>query len=123
MNQRDYAADLGALGYPGFAYVKALSIADPAELLLHALNESDLDSRIAEGLPWLVLTFYDMDWCWLVENAKLQGRQNRLGFIVILAAELPRTRTIASMHRRSATSCRYLRPSGCPRRIRSAMTR
>ena len=49
MNQRDYAADLGALGYPGFSYVKGLSIAVPAELLLNALNEGDLDSRIAEA--------------------------------------------------------------------------
>jgi len=29
MNQWDYAADLGALGYPGYSYVKGLSTAGP----------------------------------------------------------------------------------------------
>jgi len=49
MNQQEYAADLGALGYPGFSYVKGLTTADPGELLLRSVNEPDLDSRIVEG--------------------------------------------------------------------------
>lgn len=53
-----------------------------------ALNESDLDSRVAEGLPWLVLRYADMDWDWLVQNAKLFDRQNRLGFVTTLALQL-----------------------------------
>jgi len=49
MNQQEYAADLGALGYPGFSYVKGLTTAAPGELLLRSVNEPDLDSRIVEG--------------------------------------------------------------------------
>jgi hypothetical protein len=48
----------------------------------------DLDSRVLEGLPWLALTYIDMDWDWLVQNANLRHRQNRLGFVVSLASEL-----------------------------------
>ena len=88
MNQRDYAADLGALGYPGFSYVKGLTTADPGELLLSALNEPDLDSRIVEGLPWVVWSYVEIDWSWLVEKARLTHRQNRLGFLVSVATEL-----------------------------------
>jgi len=61
---------------------------NPAAVLLDALDEPDLDARVAEGLPWLALTYVDMDWDWLVRNAKLQDRQNRLAFAVSLAAEL-----------------------------------
>jgi hypothetical protein len=88
MNQRDYVADLGALGYPGFPHVRGLTTADPGELLLNALNEPNLDSRIVEGLPWVVWSCVDVDWSWLVEKAKLTRRQNRLGFLVSLATEL-----------------------------------
>jgi hypothetical protein len=56
--------------------------------LLEALNQSNLDARVAEGLPWLALTYVDMDWNWLVRNAKLRDRQNRLGFAVALASEV-----------------------------------
>jgi len=92
MDTGDYAAQLGALGYPKFSYLRARAslVPDPAKLLFDALNEADLDSRIAEGLPWLVATHADMDWDWLVCNAELHSRQNRLGFIVTLATELAR---------------------------------
>jgi hypothetical protein len=53
-----------------------------------ALREPDLDMRVVEGLPWLAFTFADLDWNWLVRNAKLHDRQNRLGFTVTLAKEL-----------------------------------
>jgi hypothetical protein len=86
----DYAAELGALGYPKFSYLKGTTIPDPKKLLLRALNEPNLDSRIGEGLPWLVWSYVDMDWIWLVENAKATCRQNRLGFVVSLATELAR---------------------------------
>ena len=61
---------------------------NPAAVLLDALNEPNLDARVAEGLPWLALTYVDLDWDWLVRNAKLQDRQNRLGFAVSLASEV-----------------------------------
>lgn len=86
--KHDYAADLGALGYPGFAYLRPRVRMNPARVLFDALNERDLDSRVAEGLPWLMFTYVGMDWHWLVRNAKLCDRQNRLGFAVSLAAEV-----------------------------------
>jgi hypothetical protein len=34
------------------------------------------------------MTYVDMDWEWLVRNAKVRDRQNRLGFAVSLASEV-----------------------------------
>ena len=81
-------AELAGLGYPGFAHLRGRRRNNPAEVLLHALNESDLDSRVVEGMPWLVLRYADMDWDWLVQNAKMSDRQNRLGFVATLALHL-----------------------------------
>jgi hypothetical protein len=36
----------------------------------------------------LALTYVGMDWDWLVRNAKVRDRQNRLGFAVSLAADV-----------------------------------
>src|SRR6266478_1968155 len=79
---------LTALGYPGFAHLRARTRRNPAEVLLTALNATDLDSRVTEGLPWLALAYPEMDWDWMVQNAKLLDRQNRLGFVVTLASQL-----------------------------------
>lgn len=86
--KRDFAAELGGLGYPEFSYLSPTTRPNPAEVLLGALGESDLDARVAEALPWLALTYLDLDWDWLVQNAKLHHLQNRLGFVVSLASEL-----------------------------------
>jgi transcriptional regulator with XRE-family HTH domain len=86
--KRDFSAELSALGYPGFAYLRVKRRRNPAEVLLEALNEQNLDARVAEGLPWLALTYVGMDWDWLVRNAKVRDRQNRLGFAVSLAADV-----------------------------------
>ncbi|PYU15461.1 MAG: hypothetical protein DMG37_04980 [Acidobacteria bacterium] len=43
---------------------------------------------MVEGLPWLVLRYSDMDWDWLVQNAKVADRQNRLGFVATLALQM-----------------------------------
>ena len=67
MMKRDYAGDLGSLGYPKFSYLKEKTASDPAQLLFDALVEADLDSRVAEGLPWLALAYVDMDWDWLLQ--------------------------------------------------------
>ncbi|HEV2616640.1 MAG TPA: helix-turn-helix transcriptional regulator [Candidatus Acidoferrales bacterium] len=82
--------ELAALGYPGFAYLHRVRRMqhNPAQVLFTALNEPDLDMRVVEGLPWLAFTFTDLDWNWLVRNAKLHDRQNRLGFTVTLARQL-----------------------------------
>jgi transcriptional regulator with XRE-family HTH domain len=83
-----FQQELGSLGYPGFAYLAAKPTTNPAALLLAALDQEDLDQRVVEGLPWLPLSFSTMNWDWLVPQAKLRDRQNRLGFVVALAAEL-----------------------------------
>jgi transcriptional regulator with XRE-family HTH domain len=85
--RHNFAADLAGLGYPGFAYLRPKIQKNPARVLLDALNEPNLDARVAEGLPWLTLAYVDMDWDWLVRNAKVRDRQNRLGFAVSLASE------------------------------------
>ncbi len=85
LRKLDFSAELGALGYPAFSYHRARRRHNPAEVLFRALNEPDLDARVAEGLPWLALAYMDMDWDWLVRNARLHDRQNRLGFTVSLA--------------------------------------
>jgi transcriptional regulator with XRE-family HTH domain len=79
---------LAALGYPGFAHLRSKARRNPAEVLLSALNTANLETRVTEGLPWLALAYADMDWDWMVQNAKLLDRQNRLGFVVTLAAQL-----------------------------------
>ena len=53
-----------------------------------AFDQPDLDTRVVEALPWLASVYSDMDWEWLTRQAKLNDRQNRLGFAVALAAEL-----------------------------------
>ncbi|MGA2859686.1 MAG: helix-turn-helix transcriptional regulator [Candidatus Sulfotelmatobacter sp.] len=91
--RHDYGADLAALGYPGFAYLRTRAARrNPADVLLDALHEPNLDARVAEGLPWLALTYVDMDWDWLVRNAKVSDVQNRLGFAVVLASEVAKSK-------------------------------
>jgi len=83
-----FKAELGALGYPGFSYLRGKSHFNPARLLFLALDQDDLDRRVVEALPWLAYTYQEMDWEWLTRNAKLNDRQNRLGFVVDLAEEV-----------------------------------
>lgn len=80
------AAQLAALGYPGFAHLRgAVRKVNPAVFLLTALAERNLEARVAEGLPWLVAHYPDMDFDWLVAQARMKNLQNRLGFVVTLA--------------------------------------
>ncbi|MCL4524121.1 MAG: helix-turn-helix transcriptional regulator [Acidobacteria bacterium] len=83
------AEELAALGYPGFAYLQGRrGRKNPAELLLAALAQENLEARQAEALPWLMLKFWDSDNEWLVRNAKLRDLQNRLGFVVTLSRQV-----------------------------------
>jgi len=82
------AEELGAMGYPGFAYLAETPTRNPAELLLDALDRPDLSTRVAEGLPWVPLCYPDLDWTWLLSEMKLRNRQNRLGFVVGLALQV-----------------------------------
>ena len=81
------AADLGTLGYPGYSYLRS-QLRNPAELLFDALDRPDLDARLVEALPWLPLRYSNMDWNWLTTQAKVNNRQNRLGFVVALSAKV-----------------------------------
>lgn len=85
------ARQLAGLGYPGFAHLRHAK-ANPAAVLLNALVQEDLEVRLAEALPWLVLTYPDMDWSWLIPEVKLRDAQNRLGFVVAMARDLAATR-------------------------------
>jgi transcriptional regulator with XRE-family HTH domain len=85
LDESAFKAELSALGYPGFSYLRGMSHYNPARLLFLALDQDDLDRRVVEALPWLAYTCPKMDWEWLTRNAKLHDRQNRLGFVVDLA--------------------------------------
>lgn len=84
------AADLAALGYPGFAHLTPRRWApkNPARVLLDTVERDDLEARVFEALPWLVLKYWPLDQAWLVREAKLRDLQNRLGFVVTLARRL-----------------------------------
>jgi len=95
------AADLGALGYPGYSYLGSKS-RNPAEVLLDALDRPDLDARLVEALPWLPLRYPNMDWTWLTTQAKVNNRQNRLGFVVALSAKVARKQAKRDVAKRLA---------------------
>lgn len=79
---------LGALGYPGFAYLGGTVKSNPTELLMEALDTDNLDSRVTEALAWLPVAYPAMDWDWLTLNAKVRDRQNRLAFVLGLASQV-----------------------------------
>jgi len=84
------ARDLAGLGYPGVAYLRSRQwrLRNPGEVLLTALAQDDLEARLVEALPWLVLRYWSLDWNWVVREAKAHDLQNRLGFVVSLARSL-----------------------------------
>jgi hypothetical protein len=85
------ARQLSGLGYPGFAHLRPRK-ANPAAVVLEALLQKNLEVRLAEALPWVLLTYPDLDWSWLVRHAKLHDVQNRLGFLVAVAKNLAANR-------------------------------
>jgi len=84
-NEDALAADLAALGYPGFSHLKARRKKNPAEVLLSALSAQDLNSRLTEALPWVMLKYSDLDWNSLIREVKVRDLQNRLGFVTSVA--------------------------------------
>ena len=88
----ELARNLAALGYEPFGYLNGRSRPAPEQVLLGALRNADLDARLTEALPWVVLTFPDLDWDWLVDRAKRHDLQNRLGYVVTLARQLAQRR-------------------------------
>ena len=100
VNAQRLAEALGSLGYPGFEYLKRGRRWNPAQVLLVALQQPDLETRLVEALPWVVARYQNLDWEWLLDRAKVHDLQNRLGFLVTLA------RRVAERKREDATSAR-----------------
>jgi len=82
------ARQLAALGYPGYSHLRPSPAVNPALVVLEALSEDNLDARVTEALPWVLVQYPELDWAWLVSHAKLRNLQNRLGFLVEVAGEL-----------------------------------
>ncbi|HEX6467205.1 MAG TPA: helix-turn-helix transcriptional regulator [Terriglobales bacterium] len=87
-DQDELAEELAALGYPGYSYLQSHKKRNPAEVLVKALSAENLDSRLIEALPWVVLKYPDLDWDWLLPVVKVHDLQNRLGFITSIARKL-----------------------------------
>lgn len=84
-----FVEQVARLNYPGFAYRSRPGVVrHPAEVLLAALACDDLEPRLVEALPWLLLHFAGFDLERLVADAKAQDLQNRLGFTVTLARQV-----------------------------------
>ena len=83
-NSASIAKAMANLGYPGFRHLCAGRSLNPAVVLLAAVSCGDLEVRVVESLPWLVVEYYGLDWEWLTREAKLRDVQNRLGFVVAL---------------------------------------
>lgn len=87
------AADLAALGYPGFSYLRSKrKKKNPGNVLLSALGAECLESRVAEALPWVLLQYPDLDWDSLVSASKLRDLQNKLGFVTSVARRVAEKR-------------------------------
>jgi transcriptional regulator with XRE-family HTH domain len=83
------AHDFAALGYPGYAYLRTRAAQkNPGAVLLTAVSQANLEPRLLEALPWLLLHYWDTDFSWLVEQAKRFDLQNRFGFVASQARRL-----------------------------------
>lgn len=83
---RELADDLAALGYPGFVYLRSGTVQkNPHQVVLTALAQPNLEARLVEALPWLLVQHAEADTRWLEDHAKLGDLQNRLGFVVSMA--------------------------------------
>src|ERR1019366_3392985 len=52
----DLQNQLASLGYPGFEHLRARQTSNPAEVVLSAVVNRDLDTRLVEALPWVLKT-------------------------------------------------------------------
>jgi transcriptional regulator with XRE-family HTH domain len=84
----DLQQELAGLGYPEFAHVSPEEKRNPAQVLLNAVVQRDLETRLVEALPWVMNQYPDLDWPWLRDRVKLRNAQNRLGYLVFLAKEV-----------------------------------
>ena len=99
------AHELALLGYPAFAHLRRGGRkVNPAEYLLTALAQRNLEARVAEGLPWLVLRYPGMPTDFLVREARARNLQNRVGFVVTLARLAARRDDLQPLEQRLADS-------------------
>jgi hypothetical protein len=82
------AGEIAALGYPGFHHLRGGPKPEPATVLLAALEAEDLEARVIEALPWLIVNHSGIDWDSLLVQAQMRKVQNRLGFVVTLGRRL-----------------------------------
>ena len=82
------AVELANVGYPGFRRSAQAPTHNPATLVLAAIVGTDVEVRVIEALPWLAIQYPQIDWEWLIREAKLRDLQNRLGFLVALARQV-----------------------------------
>jgi len=92
LDDETLAHQLAGLGYPGFAHLRREPKWNPAELLVAGLTRNYMDRRVAEGFPWLVMRYLNMDWDWVLQQSKLHDVQNRLGFVLTLGREVAEQR-------------------------------
>jgi len=102
---------LGSLGYPGFAYLIGSPQMNPAAVLMAAIDSGDLDARVIEALAWLPLSNPQLNWDWLIANAKLRDRQNRLGYVVELARQAAERNGSSQLEQELASRIAILEPS------------
>jgi transcriptional regulator with XRE-family HTH domain len=91
----DLAADLAAVGYPGFAQQSARPPKNPAALIVSILRPDQVAPAVMAAVPWLLLRYPGINVRWLVDQARLNNLQNRLGFLTDLACEIARARAAA----------------------------
>lgn len=88
-----FEAQLARLNYPGYSYRKHPGTSQhPADVLLAGLASEELEPRLVEALPWLLLRHEGLDVGRLVADAKARDLQNRLGFTVVLARQVAERR-------------------------------
>ena len=63
------ARALSTLGYGGFAHLGRGRKLNPAEVLVRTLSARNVEARLVEALPWLLVSYPNLDWPWLVSAA------------------------------------------------------
>lgn len=84
----DVAADLAALGHPGFERRARHRPRNPAAVIVSVVGRRQVAPAVMAAIPWVLLHFPDLDTQWLVDRARLQNLQNRLGFLTDLALQI-----------------------------------
>jgi transcriptional regulator with XRE-family HTH domain len=91
----DLAGDLAALGYPGFAAREPGTPRNPASVIVSILRQRHVAPGVMAAIPWVLLHFPAINTRWLVDRARLDNLQNRLGFLTDLTLDVARARRAA----------------------------